>query len=93
MKKADLITSNHIDFLYYLKSKFPLYHKSNVFFRDLQYGVIHYLQDKKKVKITYSEAEKICHEVTAFLEKKDILKKLDHQTWLLNYPDFAKKAS
>jgi len=93
MKKIDLLTSNHIEFLKFLKTQFPLFHKSNVFFRDLQYGVMEYFEKEKKDKVKYSEAETIAREYAAFMEKKEIFKKLDHQTWVLNYPDFTKKAS
>ncbi len=93
MNKTDLLTSNHIEFLKFLKTQFPLYHKSNVFFRDLQYGIMEYFEKEKKDKVKYAEAEKIAEEFVTFMEKKEIFKKLDHQTWVLNYPDFTKKAS
>lgn len=93
MKKTDIITSNHIEFLNFLKTQIPLYHKSNIFFRDIQYGVMEYFEKKKKTKVKYSEAEEIGREYTRFMEKKEIFKKLDHQTWVLHYPDFTKKAS
>jgi hypothetical protein len=93
MKKIDLLTSNHTEFLKFLKSQFPLYHKSNVFFRDLQYGVIEYFASVKKMKVPYAEADGIARQLADNLEKKEVLKKLDHQTWVLQYPEFTKKAS
>ncbi len=93
MKKNDILKSNHIEFLRFLKTQFPLYHKSNVFFRDLHYGVMEYFEQKKKTRVKYSEAEGIAREFVNFMEKKEIFRKLDHQTWVLNYPDFTKKAS
>ncbi len=93
MKKIDLLTSNHLEFLRFLKTQFPLFHKSNIFFRDLQYGVMEYFEQKKNIKVKYSEAETIARKYAEFMEKKEILRKLDHQTWVLNYPDFTKKAS
>jgi hypothetical protein len=93
MNKTDIVTNNHIEFLEFLKSQFPLFHKSNVFFRDLQYGVMEYFEKEKKTKVTYIEAEVITRKFTEFMETKNILRKLDSKTWMLNYPEFTKKAS
>ena len=92
-EKIELITSNHIDFLNFLRTKFPLFHLSNVFFRDIHYGVRFYLENKGK-KANYQEAEHIAKAVAEYLEQQKILRKLDHQTWVVNYPNFkVKKAS
>jgi ABC-type thiamine transport system substrate-binding protein len=93
MNKIDMVTTSHDEFLKFLKSQFPLFHKSNVFLRDLQYGVMEYFQKEKKAKVKYVEAEVIARKFAEFLEKKDILRKLDSKTWMLNYPEFTKKAS
>lgn len=96
MDPVRIIIENRKDFLQYLKTKFPLYHLSNIFFRDIQYGVMNYLMGFKR-KVSYSEAEGITRAVVDELVKLGILKKLDNQTWLLNYPEFqlprVKKAS
>lgn len=93
MKKADQLTDNHIEFLKFLKTQFPLYHKSNIFFRDIQYGIMEYFEKEKKNKISYSDAEIIARKFAEFMEKKEIFGKIDHQTWVLNYQEFTKKAS
>lgn len=96
MNLVQIIIENQKDFLKYLKSKFPLYHESNVFFRDFHYGVMNYLMAFKK-KLKYSDAEEVTRGVVEEFEKKGLLKKVDEQTWLLNYPEFrlprVKKAS
>jgi hypothetical protein len=96
MDAVKAIVENQKDFLKYLKSKFPLYHLSNVFFRDFHYGVMNYLMIYGK-KLKYNDGEAITRGVIAELEKADILKPIDHQSWLLNYPEFQlpkmKKAS
>jgi len=46
---------------------------------------------KKKVSIGYTEAEKVAKEIAQHLEKNNILKKLNSQTWVLNYPEYAAK--
>ena len=97
MKEADAIISRQAEFLKYLKSKFTLIHMSNFFFRDFHYGVMAYLEEHG-MKMKYQDAEKVAHEVAAKLESGGIFKRIDHQSWLLMYPEFAlprveKKAS
>lgn len=88
MKQADLIVGNEAEFLKFLKAKFPLIHMSNVFFRDFHYGVMSFLE-RKGIKLKYHDAERVAAEVGAAFERKGILKRIDHQSWLLNYPEFA----
>ena len=97
MKETDTIVARQIEFLKYLKSKFTLIHMSNIFFRDLHYGVMSYLAEHGK-KLHYRESEKVAREVAAKFEAGGIFKKIDHQSWLLTYPEFTlprveKKAS
>jgi len=93
MNKLDVLKNNHIEFLRFLKKQLPLYHKSNVFFRDLQYGVMEYFEKEKKTKVKYTDAEEIALSFAEYMENNEIFKKLDKQTWVLHYPDFTKKAS
>ncbi len=89
MPALDIFLNNQADFLKFLKSKFTLIHASNVFFRDLHYGVMAYVEEKESRKVKYIEAEKLTHDIIAALEQKGILKKIDNQSWILNYPEFA----
>lgn len=89
MSEAETILQNAAEFLQYLKSKFPLYHDSNIFFRDLHYGVWMYLEGRMKKKTKYLRAESIALDVVRGLETQGILKKVDGRTWLLVYPEFA----
>jgi len=75
--------------LEYLKSRYPLYHLSNVFFRDIQFGVQSMLEDGKK-KVGYAEAERLARELIGRLEEKNILRRIDGQTWVLQYEQFRK---
>ena len=97
MKEATFINGRQAEFLKFLKSKFTLIHMSNLFFRDFHYGVMSYLEDHG-MKLKYTDAEHVAREVGLAFEKSGIFKKIDHQSWLLNYPEFAlprveKKAS
>jgi hypothetical protein len=86
-KKFNTILSNQDALLAFLKSKFKLYHQSNIFFRDLHYGVWELLE-QHGISLTYGKSEDLAREVIASLEEKKILRRLDGQTWLLNYPQF-----
>ncbi len=88
MKPAERILNNQSEFLKFVKSKFALYHNSNVFFRDLHYAVMAYLA-QHGIRLRYGAAEQVTREVGAALEARGVLKKIDGQSWLLNYPDFA----
>jgi hypothetical protein len=96
MDAVSLIVQNQKDFLKYLKARIPLYHLSNVFFRDLHYAVMNYLMAYRR-KLKYYDAEEVARGVIEGFEKAGILKKVDSQTWLLVYPEFqlprVKKAS
>ena len=61
---------------------------SNVFYRDLVYGVSEYLA-KRNVKIGFTQAEVITHEVIASFEKKNIFRKVNSQGWVVLYPEFT----
>lgn len=89
MNAVEHIVNNKAEFLKYLRSKFPLIHESNVFFRDLHYGLMSYVEEKLNEKMKYLDAEKAAYAVAADLEKQGIFRKMDDRTWLLNYPEFA----
>ncbi|HTR82340.1 MAG TPA: hypothetical protein VMM58_11980 [Bacteroidota bacterium] len=93
MKKSLVVINNQVEFLHFLKAKFPIYNSSNLFFRDLHYGIISFFEHKG-MKIGYGEAESIAREIAQHFEKQNILKKVNQQGWVLQYPEFtAKKAS
>lgn len=72
----------------YLKSKYPIFHRSNVFFRDIQFGIKHYFESKE-IKLRYTESEILADEFIKYLESKGILKSITNQIYLLNYPEFS----
>jgi hypothetical protein len=92
MKQRDYILNNEKEVLTFLKSKYPLYHLSNVFFRDIQYGIQVFLI-RKKMEVGYADAEKIARAFVARLERNKILTAIDNQTWVVHYPEFKKLAT
>ncbi|MBM4166790.1 MAG: hypothetical protein FJ218_07755 [Ignavibacteria bacterium] len=58
-----------------------------MFFRDMHYGTMEYLS-KKGIKLSYLDAEEVTNEVAKHLETNGTIKRIDKQTFLLNYPEF-----
>jgi len=83
----DLKNENQI-FLNYLKAKFPVFHNSNFFDKDFQYGILGFLE-KKDITITLEEAEDLAMLLSEFYVNQGIFIKISNNTWKLNYPDFV----
>lgn len=81
--------TDDLHMLEYLKQKYPLFHLSNVFFRDIQFGVQAMLEEENR-KVGYAEAEKLARDLIGRLEQKNILRRIDRQTWVLHYEQFRK---
>jgi hypothetical protein len=75
-------------FLNYLKSRFPVFHNSNFFFRDFHYGVRSYFE-KKGIKLSYTDAEQVAEEFAFYLEEKKIFAKIAEKTWRVDFPEFV----
>jgi hypothetical protein len=82
MKNAEQILENDAEVLGFLKTRYPIYHLSNVFFRDVQYG-IQTLLERRGVKVGYADAETLARDFTRKLEKKKMLVPIDNQSWVL----------
>jgi hypothetical protein len=75
-------------FFAYLKAQdYPVYHKSNFFFRDFQYGLWKFLTENR-TKISYADVEQMAHEVVDEFEKQGLLRKINRQSFELNLPPF-----
>ena len=86
-----VIVSNNSDFFYFFKKNYPnsIFHNSNIFHRDIQYILTDYIMKKEKKMLSVGKSEILARGLEQELEKKNILKKLDDNTWVLNYPDFV----
>ncbi len=86
-----LLKSNDEELLNYLKAKFPVFHNSNIFFRDFQYGIRTFLE-KKEIKASYQMAEKLAEEMAEHYEEKNLFVKINNQAWKINKQDFVTAA-
>lgn len=89
-EKENILETDYVVFLNYMKSIFPVFHKSNIFFRDIQYGIKHFFE-QKNIKTTYTEIDKLGDSIINLLEQKGIFEKLEPTVWKLNYPEFECK--
>jgi len=87
MKNLDHLMENDTETLSFLRTRFPIHHLSNVFFRDIQYG-IQTMLDRKGAKVGYTEAERLATEFVGRLEKKKILVPIDRQSWVVYSEEF-----
>jgi hypothetical protein len=89
MKADEAVLSNDIEVFKYLAGKFPVYHLSNIFLRDIQFGIQSYLKGRK-IAVSYTSAEQIARRFTAKLEQEKILRPIDPQTWVVQFEEFRK---
>lgn len=87
----ELVKNEYQVFLNFMKAKYPMFHNSNFFFRDLQFGILKYLENKG-IKINNSEAEELAKKLSAYFEDSKIFIKVNSFGWRLNYPEFVTKA-
>ena len=66
-----------------------MYHLSNIFFRDVQYGILK-MFERRGEKVSYPLAERIAKEFVEKLEKEKVLSRIDQQSWVLHYPEYKK---
>ncbi len=87
-KTLELLKKEEESLLRFLKAKFPLFHNSNFFYRDFQYGILSFLE-KKDITVTYKDADDLTKEMAEYFEKKGIFTKVNDIGWKVNYPEFA----
>jgi hypothetical protein len=84
----NLLKNEDAQFLNFLKAKYPLFHKSNFFYRDFQYGIRKYLE-LKGIDVSYGGADKLAKELSLFFEQQNIFIRVNEQGWTINYPEFV----
>lgn len=87
MKPNEFVVENYLEVLRFLKSRFPMYHLSNFFFRDVQYGIMAMLEERG-VSVNHAEAERSARAFIEKLEREKIFSRIDRQTWVVHYPEF-----
>ncbi len=88
LSKLETLKNNEASLLDFLKARFPVFHNSNIFFRDIQYGIRSYFE-KKDMKISYQDAETLAIEMIKLFEANGTFVKIDKQSWKVHNPDFV----
>jgi len=83
--EKQLLLTNSDLFFNYLKEKYPVFNNSNVFLRDIQYGVRAFFE-KRGIKLSYSNTEFLADEVIKVFESQNIFQKLTKNCWKVNFP-------
>jgi len=83
-----LIRQEEESLLGFLKAKYPMFHNSNFFYRDLQYGIRSFME-KKGIDISYAEAADLADAISKDYESKGIFVRMNKTGWKINYPEFT----
>ena len=96
MTRASTITSQiRTDaeaFLNFLRSRFPLFDRSNIFLADLRYGTADFFA-ARNIIVPSSQTEEAAMLAVQVLEQSGILRKVNERTWTLNYPAYRTQIS
>ena len=89
-KYFELLKNDETIFLNFLTAKFPVFHNSNFFFRDFQFGIQKFLE-KKGIEITYSDAEELANRLSKHYQDRGLFITVNSGTWKVNFPEFMTK--
>ena len=90
MREIDFIKQNKTQFLEYFRSKFPTFHLSNIFYRDVRYALKYYLHSNG-FNLSDAELENAANVLTKEMVSDGVFKPVSAGVWTLNYPDFRTK--
>lgn len=67
---------------------YPIFHLSNMFLRDIQYGIRDYYRKSYNKDIGTRKSDAFAKDFITDLESKSILQRFTHNTWILHMEDF-----
>lgn len=87
------ITGNVHELFTFMKERgYPIFHMSNIFLRDLEYGIRDFYRAATKKDIGTRESRRLAGELVEHLLKNNLISPLNRTTWILNMPEFLNKA-
>ncbi len=86
-RQLDYAINNQTEVMNFLKTNYPLYNASNLFLRDVQFGLIEYFR-RKHMTLRNRDAEAVARGFIDHLKKGRLVSQIDQQTWTLHYPEF-----
>ncbi len=87
MKEIDFITNHKIQFLNFFRSKFPTFHNSVVFYRDIRYAADSFLISGG-FRPSDAELEAVANALIKVMVSDGVFKAVTDESWTLNYPEF-----
>ena len=67
----------------------PVFHKSNLFFRDIQFAVHDYFETVARKPVTMPEAEQMTREIVELYKVSGVLREVNNQAYRLDGPAWA----
>jgi hypothetical protein len=71
------------------RTRKPVFHKSNIFFRDIQYAIRDYFDTVQGSPVTVPQAERMAQDVVELYTEVGILRKVNNQAYVLDSLEFA----
>merc|ERR1711879_600973 len=84
MNYTEELKKNEEIFLAFLREKYHMYFNSNIFLRDVQYGIKSYFR-KDNIELPYSVYEKTAVEFLAYLTANGKLVQIGKNVWKVNF--------
>ncbi|MDP4200922.1 MAG: hypothetical protein Q8922_11645 [Bacteroidota bacterium] len=71
------------------RTRKPVFHKSNIFIRDIQHAIQDYFETNGPGPVSRPEAERMATEVVSLYIGSGILRQVDNQAFTLNLQEFG----
>jgi hypothetical protein len=75
------------------RTRKPVFHKSNVFFRDIEYAIRDYFDTVEREPVTLPEAERMARNVVELYTQSGILREVNNQAYVLDSPEWMTPTS
>jgi hypothetical protein len=86
---ASRIKGKELDILRFMKQNgFPVFHMSNIFLRDIQYGIRDFYRATERIDIGSRESDACAHAMITHLESNGMLVPFRPNTWILHIEEF-----
>ncbi len=89
MNLTEMLLKEKETFFNFMKEKYPVHYKSNLFLRDVEYAILIYFE-KKKIKVNYTQVTEAARGLIEAMLAKGELKKINKNAFLF-LGDFIKE--
>jgi hypothetical protein len=89
MDIPDIIGRERELFTFMKANGFPVFHQSNIFLRDIQYGVRDFCRTTFKKDIGTRKSDALAEKIIRDLESKGVLQRFTDGVWILQMQEFV----